>query len=230
MKNRPEANESKEDLQETHLPDMEAVDDYWYSLLPLPRKTFKKILEAGGKNAGNLLLLYMKYMDTARAQETNQPWATNRYIAKGLSWNRETVIKYNKLLGKMGMIKDITRKDKKGKITGHFMKIIGVPVKPIKQDSHSMELPECGNYQSVVNTDTNALTSKNEVLKLYNSNALRLFKQFKIPVKHINRAVKVCGEGTVIDWLERMEEGAKHEKLRNPTAMFLYYFREHTKT
>ncbi|MBA7658095.1 hypothetical protein ES703_66043 [subsurface metagenome] len=227
MNNITPPDESQEEGEELNLPDLQAADQWWNSLLVITRKTFKKILDEGGKNAGYLWLLYSKYVDTARAQKTNTVWARNTYLARGLSWERKTVIKYNKLLKRMGLIEKVVRRDPAGRITGTFTKITGIGRKEINGNLHSTVSRECGSDGSVGEIHTNALTNKGEVLDLYNRNTASIIELLKIPQEKIDEAITKCGVGHVIDWLEKMECRMKFEELRDPTAVFMYYVTKH---
>jgi len=71
----------------------------------------------------DLIALYTFYYYTAKWQQTNQPKATTAYVAKGLRWSEEKVQSVKKPLLDLGLIEDITSKNDKGQITGHYIRV-----------------------------------------------------------------------------------------------------------
>ena len=55
-------------------------------------------------DALDAFLMYMHLMFTARLQETNQVWANQEYLQKGLGWGRDRVKKAKSMLSKLGLI------------------------------------------------------------------------------------------------------------------------------
>jgi hypothetical protein len=71
-----------------------------------------------------LLALYTFYYYTAKWQGTNQPKATNSYVASGLNWSLKTVKKHKQSLKKLGLIKTVVRKHKTtGKVLGFYVSV-----------------------------------------------------------------------------------------------------------
>lgn len=94
-----------------------------------------------------LMALYWFYYYTAKWQQTNQPKATNPYVAKALHWSSVRVGKIGKILEGLGLIEKIKCFDKDRKtILGHYVKvnfIWGKDKQPylrkaILKESHSM--------------------------------------------------------------------------------------------
>lgn len=67
--------------------------------------------------------LYHFYYRTAKWQRTQQPKATASFAAKGLGWSRRKVVYAKKELVEMGLIAQVSKKDKNGKIYGHYIKV-----------------------------------------------------------------------------------------------------------
>jgi len=76
--------------------------------------TFKLIQKQ--KKPENLLLLYVFYYSTAKWQSTNQPWATAKYVCKGLRWSKDRVHRTKKHLEKLGLIQSVVRRSTKKSI------------------------------------------------------------------------------------------------------------------
>lgn len=75
------------------------------------------------ENPGNLIALYMFLSYSARWQQTHQPKCTVSYIAKGLKWSERSVQREKAVLREMGLIEDVPRKDKDGKIEGWYVRV-----------------------------------------------------------------------------------------------------------
>lgn len=103
-----------------------------------------------------LISLYTFYYYTAKWQQTNQPKATTGYVAEGLKWGRDKVIKYKKQLIELGLIEDIQNRDESGKLIGHYIHVNFLwsqnKVKRIRKAT-PLKTPR------VAKTDINALSS-----------------------------------------------------------------------
>jgi hypothetical protein len=75
------------------------------------------------ENPGDLIAVYCHYYFTGRWQKTNQPWATDVYIRKGLKFSENRVRRARKKLEELGLIEIIEKRDKKGRIKGKYIKI-----------------------------------------------------------------------------------------------------------
>lgn len=92
------------------------------SAVIIPKQTFELLLKERGGD--KLLALYSTYYWVAKWQNTNQPWATLKYMAKKLGWTRETVSKYNKILKRLELIEDVQPRDKKtGRLKKRYIKV-----------------------------------------------------------------------------------------------------------
>lgn len=74
-------------------------------------------------NGSNLIVLYIFYYYTAKWQKTNQVKATNSYVANGLQWGVDKVVKYKNQLRALNLINNIIQKNTNGKIIGHYIKV-----------------------------------------------------------------------------------------------------------
>lgn len=77
----------------------------------------------GQRNFGDLYVLYSFYYYTAKWQKTNQPKAVTAFTAKGLGWGIDKVVARKKELKKLGLIRDIRKVDKSGKILGYYIHV-----------------------------------------------------------------------------------------------------------
>jgi len=75
------------------------------------------------EKGADAVALYLFYYYTAKWQKTNQIKATTEYAMKALNWGRDRFSRAKKILTETGLIEDITKKDKDGKIIGWFIKI-----------------------------------------------------------------------------------------------------------
>jgi hypothetical protein len=74
-----------------------------------------------GKLATDLAGLYDFYYYTSKWQRNDTPKATNSYVAKKLGWSTRSVSRKKAILIKMGLIRNVVRKNKEGKIVGHYV-------------------------------------------------------------------------------------------------------------
>ena len=93
------------------------------NILILSKQTLDLLLKR--RNPGDLISLYTFYYYTAKWQKTNQPKASVAYVAKGLHWNKDKVIKVKKQLEELGLIEEIRRVDENtGKVLGWYIRIV----------------------------------------------------------------------------------------------------------
>lgn len=105
------------------------------------------------RNPGDLISLYTFYYYTAKWQKTNQPKASIAYVAKGLHWNKDKVIKVKKQLEELGLIEEIRRVDEQTKkVTGWYIRIV---------DLWKTEEPHSSNPESGFQ-DSNAFPAVNK--------------------------------------------------------------------
>ena len=84
-------------------------------------QTLHKIFKI--KYGADAIALYMFYYYTAKWQKTNQPKATNSFCLNGLGWGAMRFRRAKRILRNNDLIEDVFAKDKKGKITGWYIKI-----------------------------------------------------------------------------------------------------------
>ena len=70
-----------------------------------------------------LVALYSYYKYIAEEQGTNTIQCRTEQVENAFCWGTQRVRKYKKALINMGLIDDLTKKDKYGKIIGHFIQI-----------------------------------------------------------------------------------------------------------
>lgn len=125
----------------------------------LTKMTIDRFLKE--ENPDQLIALYTFYYYTAKWQKTNSIKCTTSYAGKGLGWNERKIMKVKKQLMELGLIEDISRRDKNGKISGHFIKINYV-IKNTTISSHPVKKPHCGKNHTVEKKQTNALSDINK--------------------------------------------------------------------
>lgn len=133
-------------------------------LIILTKATMDKFLKED--NPSDLIALYMFYYYTAKWQKTNQPKATIAYASKALKCSDVTIRKYKKRLSEIGLIEDICKKNKDGRVTGWYIKLnyiikestLKENVRVVKEN-HPQKKPQCGVDHSVENLDPNALSN-----------------------------------------------------------------------
>lgn len=74
-------------------------------------------------NPANLIALYTFYYYTAKWQKTNQPRATNTYVAEGLNWGYEKVRDVKTKLKDLHLIEDVVVKADDGQFNAHYVKV-----------------------------------------------------------------------------------------------------------
>lgn len=117
----------------------------------------------GGKDASSLISLYLFYYQQARKQKTNQPWATNRFVAKNTHIGISKVKKLKQKLITMELIQNIPKLGKDGKIQHWYIRVnylwntaTSMNFIPVVTDTTSMKSPP------VVKSSDNAL-SENKI-------------------------------------------------------------------
>lgn len=94
-------------------------------------------------HAGDLIALYIFYLHVSDYQNTNQPWATDRYCMKGLGWGQNRFYAAKKALVKLRLIEPIRdRKTTKNEFGQCYIKIV--------EKSHSMENNRVGEERAFV--------------------------------------------------------------------------------
>lgn len=162
-------------------------------------KTYERFLILG-KDASSAWMLYCFYFYKARKDGTNQPWATDNYCynEKGLNWSKDKFTKIKKLLIENGFIETIKRRNEKGRITGHYIRVVGIPRariynyhNPENQGNgniHNPDFTTSGKNPPVVKPVTSALIKTNKVLKENNKQIVScyfadsFFKKFQVRI------------------------------------------------
>jgi len=149
--------------------------------------------------------LYTLYYYTAKWQKTNSIKCTTSYASKALKWSKARTITAKKFLIEKGLIEDVKRKSKEGKITGWYIKINYVwkkeKVEAVITENHPHENAQGGLVHPVESLHTNALSDNNlNALSGSNINALQ---------------TKVCGEENN-HFQEPLKEIKPLEKIEEP--------------
>ena len=111
-------------------------------LLITTKQTFEIFLKT--KDPSDCIALYMFYYYTAKWQETNQPRASVRYVAKGLRWSSDRVRRAKKMLGDLKIIEDVRTLDKLGRVKGWYVKLNFI-LRGAMFKNQRVGLPEGGN-------------------------------------------------------------------------------------
>jgi len=128
------------------------------NIIILSKQTIDAFLDE--EKPSDLIALYCFYYYTAKWQKTNQPKATTSYVENGLKWTKERVQINKKQLIKLGLINDIVKKSKEGKIIGWYIKL-NYLWKNETIKNHQQEKPASGKSYPVENPTTNALSDNN---------------------------------------------------------------------
>lgn len=91
------------------------------NLIVFSKNTFDAFLRCD--NPADLIALYGFYYYTAKWQKTNQIKATDNYVCKGLHWGKDRLRRAYKELKAVGLVERIARKNKQGKVEGHYVKV-----------------------------------------------------------------------------------------------------------
>ena len=78
---------------------------------------------ANGKEGMDALQVYMHLLWVSSRQATNQVWATNTYIERGISMSPKRVKKAKSFLRKAGKISDLVRRNEDGTIAKHYIRL-----------------------------------------------------------------------------------------------------------
>jgi hypothetical protein len=125
------------------------------------------------KRPAELMALYWFYYYTAKWQLTNQPKATNSYVAQALHWSAVRVGKLGKELEGLGLIKKIICwSPEKKHIVGHYVKVNFIWGHSKSQDIKEAILKE--GY-SIGNHSINALSSNK--LNALSSDSKRILRK-----------------------------------------------------
>lgn len=147
------------------------------------------------KNPGDLISLYTFYYYTAKWQKTNQPKASISYVAKGLHWNKDKVIKVKRQLEELGLIEEIRRVDENsGKVLGWYIRIVDL----WKTDEPHSSNPESG-FQ-----DSNAFPAVNK----------NAFSAFSKENGEAPRSIKIIGS-LLKEKLQKIRSKPRSNKIKH---------------
>lgn len=76
------------------------------------------------KNGGDILLLYMRYMIQSRIQNTSNTYSNDKFMMKAMWWWADRFQKAKQYLVNTKTIEPIARRDEKGIIVGHFIRVM----------------------------------------------------------------------------------------------------------
>jgi hypothetical protein len=99
-----------------------------YKVLSLDMRVFQLILQNKKKNGAAPWLLYTFYQDIAQEQQTPHPRVTVSDVTLGLGWSVDRVRSAKRTLRELGVIEDTIAKNTNGKITGHYIRFLTLPV------------------------------------------------------------------------------------------------------
>lgn len=108
------------------------------------------------KKPADLIALYMSYAAIVQWQQTTTVKATTDFMATRLGWGRDKVIRTKKKLENLGLICSVARKDEKGKVTGHFVRVMYI----ITSEAQSTQKPEGGFVHTVDSKDTSTINKQ----------------------------------------------------------------------
>ncbi len=119
--------------------------DYRHDQLPSITIGLYEAFMARGEAGHDALLAYMHLLYTYRRQNTNQVWATQSYLMKGLRMGRNKVTAARGLLKEIGIAQSVDVRDPvTRRITGHYIKLNLLP------NPGKAILPESGTVVSTV--------------------------------------------------------------------------------
>lgn len=137
-------------------------------------KTVEKLLS----ESPDSLALYLFYIKNAKIQETNSIWNTNTFGMKGLGWGTKRYNDAKKVLVDNGFLEETVRRNNKGQIEKHYLKINYIfgrettkdIIKEKEEINHNAPNPQVdtttNGFQetnALSNKSINALSNKNEI-------------------------------------------------------------------
>jgi hypothetical protein len=142
------------------------------NILAVNKITLEKILELD--SPCDALALYIFYSNVARWQKTNQVKATSDFCMNGLKIGRDRFSAAKKALLELNLIEEVVAKDDIGRVTGHYIKINYLCRKSTLCNSHTLEVPHCGD------TPPKCLNTYSKMLKDENINASKKNNKKKV--------------------------------------------------
>jgi hypothetical protein len=159
--------------------------------ISIPKSTIDLFLKE--KEPIALMGLYFFYYYTAIWQETNQPFCTIDYVAKGISKSKKWVRKYKKKLVEIGLIEDIITREK-GKIKGHYIRVYYYTNIPKSSKNPSPPYPFCQGWQK---WEPNAYNNNN--INAYSEKPLCGFRKVTKTNKNdsLYKNINICNKSPV---------------------------------
>ena len=145
-------------------------------LLIINRTTIERLFQEENSSP---LILYLFYYKTAKWQKNNPIKASDEYCKKCLHWGIDKIQMAKKRLKEMKLIESVRRTNKKGLVTGWYIKVnylIGssripkttIPISPqlVKQETNT-------NNNNILNTNNNKNINNKEINKEMNEEELK---------------------------------------------------------
>lgn len=110
--------------------------------------------------------LYHFYCYTASWQQSQSIKATTRFASKGLGWGKNRLYKAKKILKDFGIIQDVQRRDKEGKIQGNYILIRYINPQTSVPENHPVDFTTGGSQ-----TPNAYIDNTNAFLKNINTNS-----------------------------------------------------------
>jgi hypothetical protein len=155
------------------------------NLLILSKQTMDVFLKE--ENPADLIALYTFYYYTAKWQKTNQPKCVDSYVKKALFWGIDRLRRTQDKLISMGLIEKINKRDKKGRITGWYVKLNYLWRNETIKDIQNTYFPQVDKATSG-KQDINALSDNNiNALSDNNINAICNPKELLVNNKKIHK-------------------------------------------
>jgi hypothetical protein len=115
--------------------------------------------------SADLIALYMSYVAITQWQNTTSIKATTDFMATRLKWDRHKLIATKKKLEQLGLIEARTTKDKLGKVTRHYIRVMYV----ITSETQSGQNPQGGETHSVEMAHTSTINEQQSASNLQKS-------------------------------------------------------------
>lgn len=137
------------------IPEQELLEG---GFVAISKSTLELLL--GNSDYAKITPLYMFYLYTAKWQNNWSIRATTGYTSKAVGMGIDSVIKHKKKLIDLGLIEDIQRRNDKGAIEGHYIKICKPQSKLAKGgEIQGEEKVETNTISNNINTISNILNS-----------------------------------------------------------------------
>lgn len=106
--------------------------------------------------SADLIALYMSYVAITQWQNTTSIKATTDFMSTRLKWDRHKLIATKKKLEQLGLIEAKTTKDRLGKVTGHYIRVMYV----ITSETQNGQIPQGGETHSVEMAHTSTINEQ----------------------------------------------------------------------